>query len=115
MKVINEVLSVSNDTVLDSSSASLAINLNRLGFSIGGDVVGSVKKLSENVGLQLGHESREEKEARWLEKEEKEIQHEEEVDRLILKNLCGDIMEEILAPSGDGPLTSAPINEEWGR
>jgi len=95
------------DEYIRSSFSSIGINLGSDDTSIRNSVL-NLKKVEENSM----HESRsiDWKEA-ILDKEEKNMAEEEEIDMFILNHLCGEIMDEVMDVSSDLNDFTVPLSK----
>jgi hypothetical protein len=89
-------ISVSNLSLVPFNSASFIPNLESLGIAVGLDENNRVEALLElNRAVQAGAGGKFscDKKQEVLELEEKELDDEEVVDKLLLQNICGEIMD----------------------
>jgi hypothetical protein len=86
-------------TPLFTVNDSLVIsNLNGIGISLGDNEViisGALENMKEHAARRV-HEHVQSVLKDVLEKEEKELLEEEELDKLFLKNICSEIMDEVM-------------------
>lgn len=87
------------DSFLYLNDEVIASGLNNLGVTLGLDStsvsesIAYIKKIEQN---RLLEDNQQDLKSRVFAQEEKEIAEEEEIDRVILNNLCSDIMDEVL-------------------
>jgi hypothetical protein len=85
-------------------TASIIPNLDSIGISFRvheGSTSKGLMELSRAVHGSSGVANSVDKKIEVIELEEKELEDEEEVDRVLLQNICGEIMEEVMDVGGD--------------
>jgi hypothetical protein len=87
-------------TPLFTVNDSLVIsNLNGIGISLGDNEViisGALENMKEHAARRVHEQVQSVLKDVVLEKEEKELLEEEELDKLFLKNICSEIMDEVM-------------------
>jgi hypothetical protein len=94
----------SNPTIVPFNSASFIPNLEKLGIVVGLDENSrdeALLVLNRVVQAGSGVNNLCDKKEEVLELEEKELDEEEEVDKLLLQNICGELMEEVMDVGGE--------------
>jgi len=100
---------------LNTAHNSIISNLSSIGFSLGNDklsVHDAVISLRVDETIKVDDVLREDVKDRALEREEKEMAQEEELDRLILNHICSDIMDEVLDGDAGGNLTASVSSQK---
>jgi hypothetical protein len=105
LKVLkNEGNSASIRSRVFFDNVSIIPNLNHIAILIGddeGSISNGLLELSRVVEIRPGETKGVNKKLDVMELEEKELEDEEEVDRVLLQNIYGAIMEEVMEVGGD--------------
>jgi ribosomal protein L32 len=105
MKVLkNEGNSDHRSTHVSFDNASMIPNLEHFGISFGnveGNTSQGLLELTRVVQSCSGVANSFDKKKEIMDLEEKELADEKEVDRLLLQNICGEIIDEVMDVGGD--------------
>lgn len=92
------------ESFINFSKTTIVSGLSNIGVSIGvdnKDIDDSIELIKQVEQSRLKEESKEDFKTVVFDNEEKDMANEDEVDRLILSNLCTDIMDEVLDMSSE--------------
>jgi hypothetical protein len=91
--------SISQDSFIHYSNEQVVHNLNALGISLGNSldsVSSSISRVKELELKRLETQPNTDRICHVFDKEEREEMENEEIDKLILNLLCGEIMDEVM-------------------
>jgi hypothetical protein len=97
-----------NEGNLDLTSASISFdnvpfgdNLENPGIMVGVDANSAIVELRKSFKAETGGSVTKDKKIEVLDVEEKQLADEEKIDRLLLQNICGEILDEVMDFGGD--------------